>query len=163
MNSSPSSRLADCCVSSIPEAPRDWRVVALALGALPVLRAGLAIAGYQRLHATLRRWPGRVAARAWTVDAAAMRAQTVARAVGTAAVRGPVRATCLPRALLTWWLLRREGIASCLRIGVAREGGVFKAHAWVEHAGRPLGDDPEIARRFLDLDRDFATLAPGAR
>ena len=150
-------------MSNTPEATRDWRLIALSMGVLPLVCAGLRIAGYRRLHAALGRWPDQPAPSAGTAAAAAARAQTVARAVGIAAFRGPVRATCLPRSLLTWWLLRREGIASCLRIGVAREGGAFKAHAWVEHAGRPLGDDPEIARRFRELDRDFATLAPGVR
>ena len=47
------------------------------------------------------------------------------------------RATCLTQALAAQVLLAREGEASKLHIGVARDqrGGV-RAHAWLEHRGR---------------------------
>jgi Transglutaminase-like superfamily len=39
--------------------------------------------------------------------------------------------TCLPRSLTLWWLLRRHGVESELRIGVRSEGERIVAHAWV--------------------------------
>lgn len=48
----------------------------------------------------------------------------------------PVTATCLKKALVLSWLLRKRGIASTLQIGVAHHDGVFAAHAWLEHNGQ---------------------------
>src|SRR5205807_5278478 len=66
--------------------------------------------------------------------------RAIARLVDAAARHGPYRATCLPRALVLWWLLRRRGIMSDLRIGVHKEAGQLTAHAWIELAGAPLND-----------------------
>ena len=68
--------------------------------------------------------------------------------VDVAARHAPVRPTCLTRALVTAWLLRRQGIGTTLRIGVARSAGAFSAHAWLEHDGRVLAgllSDPRHA------------------
>jgi hypothetical protein len=45
------------------------------------------------------------------------------------------RATCLTQALTLRWRLQQLGIGSQLRIGVMREEGIFKAHAWLEVDG----------------------------
>jgi hypothetical protein len=57
-------------------------------------------------------------------------------------------ATCLPQALATRAMLKRRGIVSELRIGVARDTrGDVQAHAWVEVAGRVvIGNLPDLAR-----------------
>jgi drug/metabolite transporter (DMT)-like permease len=78
--------------------------------------------------------------------------------VGIAAGPGTLRASCLRRSLLLWWLLRHDGIEAVLRVGVNRDGGRLQAHAWVEYLGRPLNDVEDIARRFLPFERDFGTL-----
>jgi len=86
---------------------------------------------------------------------ASERARVIARVAGIAAARGPVRATCLRRSLLIWWLLRREGIESALRIGVRHEAGTLQAHAWVEHEGVPFGEMNDPVARYASLDGDF--------
>lgn len=48
--------------------------------------------------------------------------------------------TCLPRSLTLWWLLRRHGVESELRIGVRREGARIVAHAWVVCHGAVAGE-----------------------
>jgi len=58
---------------------------------------------------------------------------------------------CLPQALCLRWLLGRLGIAAELRIGVERRRGDLRAHAWVEHNGRPVGEDFLVADRFAPL------------
>jgi hypothetical protein len=68
----------------------------------------------------------------------------------------PVRAGCLRRALVAWWLLRREGIEVAIRIGVQRERDRLLAHAWIEHQGHPVGEDADVASRFATLEEDFA-------
>lgn len=55
-------------------------------------------------------------------------------------------ALCLPRALAAQTMLRRRGIASRLCLGVAREGGALRAHAWVEVEGRTMVGGAEAAR-----------------
>jgi hypothetical protein len=67
-------------------------------------------------------------------------AEVEAATIGTAvnrAARFVPRATCLPQALATLWLMAGRGQTGCLRIGVKKgEGGTLLAHAWVEHEGR---------------------------
>jgi Transglutaminase-like superfamily len=55
-------------------------------------------------------------------------------------------ALCLSRALAAQTMLRRRGIASQLCLGVAREGGVLTAHAWVEVRGSMVVGGAEAAR-----------------
>lgn len=45
---------------------------------------------------------------------------------------------CLPAALVTGWMLARQGTTATLRVGVARHAGRLTAHAWLEHDGRSL-------------------------
>lgn len=69
------------------------------------------------------------------------RARELALAVRRVAEHGIVRATCLPRALATLWLLQREGaVGASVRVGVRMRDGRFGAHAWVEYAGVQLVD-----------------------
>ena len=54
----------------------------------------------------------------------------------TAAGRHVPGSTCLTEALVGEILLSRRGFPSRLRLGVAREAGELRAHAWVESEGR---------------------------
>ncbi len=45
--------------------------------------------------------------------------------------------TCLPKSLALAWMLRGEGVAAAVRIGVKTAGG-FEAHAWVESEGTAI-------------------------
>ncbi len=58
---------------------------------------------------------------------------------------------CLPKALCLRWLLGRHGMASELRIGVARQEEGLAAHAWVERQGRPVGEPSGVEDRFGPL------------
>ncbi|MCH7896921.1 MAG: lasso peptide biosynthesis B2 protein [candidate division NC10 bacterium] len=44
----------------------------------------------------------------------------------------PGRSSCLRQAAALAWLLHRRGIATSLRIGVAREGDNLLAHSWLQ-------------------------------
>src|SRR5207248_5518581 len=63
--------------------------------------------------------------------------ETVGRLVEIAARRVP-SARCLSIAVVTAWLLARQGTPAILRIGVARHTTDLTAHAWVECDGVPL-------------------------
>lgn len=57
----------------------------------------------------------------------------------------PADARCLVRSLVLVRMLARRGIAGTMVIGVRTEPS-FEAHAWVEHAGRPLLAAGDYAR-----------------
>ena len=79
-------------------------------------------------------------------------AQKVARMVSIAANHSFYSANCLKKSLLTWWLLRRRGIAIELKIGVNKNAGDFNAHAWVECRGHVLIDTTDVGQRFSAFD-----------
>jgi hypothetical protein len=79
-------------------------------------------------------------------------AQAVARIVQYAAAGSPGRPSCLTRSLVLCWMLRRRGLGAHLRIGVARPGGRFAAHAWVEHAGLPLTESQPSGTCYTAFD-----------
>lgn len=118
-----------------------------ALVGLPLVALALRVASLQRVLTTL----------GWSLprslpdddDARACRAASL---VDVAARRGLDPGNCLSRSVTLWWLLRRRGIANTLRIGVRREGPVLLAHAWVEHAGRPLNDSETVCVRYAAFE-----------
>ena len=115
---------------------RAWAhllVADLALLVLPV----------PRVAALLRLVPGR--------RKDGLPAVRLARLVESAARHHLRPMTCLTRSLALQALLRRQGIEADLRIGVRREDGLLRAHAWVEHAGVPVGEREDVDRTFLPL------------
>ena len=108
--------------------PAERRTLAFAWGLLLVAPLLLRIVPLRRLLAVSRRRRG-----------AGLPPETVARLVEIAARRVP-GARCLPVAVVTAWLLAREGTPATLRIGVARHADGLTAHAWLECRGLPLLD-----------------------
>lgn len=66
------------------------------------------------------------------------RARAVSRRIVCWAPKMPFRTTCLVRAMAGWLLLKRRGIASTIRFGVAMEDGKLAAHAWLLLADETL-------------------------
>jgi hypothetical protein len=63
----------------------------------------------------------------------------------------PGDSRCLSRSLVLTAMLARRGIQSSIVIGVRPAPG-FRAHAWVEHRGRPLlAAGPREYRRLVEL------------
>jgi hypothetical protein len=133
----------------------ERRLLVVCLVATPFVAAGLALFGFRRMRAVMERPLPPRSKRYPTAQSAEDRARSAARVVAIAAGRGPVRATCLRQSLLLWWLLRRDGIETVLRVGVNRDHGALNAHAWVECLGRPVNDADDIALRFPAFDQDF--------
>jgi hypothetical protein len=61
--------------------------------------------------------------------------------------------TCLHRSLTLWWLLGRRGFASDFVLGARKRDGRLEAHAWVEHQGAAINDDPAVVGEYLVLSR----------
>lgn len=59
--------------------------------------------------------------------------------------RGMGVGSCLTRSLTIQILLRRWGVDTDLRIGVRKQRGDLRAHAWLEFLGEPLEDAGRVA------------------
>jgi hypothetical protein len=49
--------------------------------------------------------------------------------------------TCLSRSFALRELLHKQGVRTRFRIGVGKNGGELKAHAWLEYNDTPIGED----------------------
>ena len=130
-------------------------VVIGTLALLPLVRISLRARGFRWTTTVLTRHSDRAAIAA-DVD----RARRDAEAVAVVAGRSVVGARCLDRSLVLWFLLRRRGIDADLVIGADRpEAGRLPAHAWVEVAGEPVNDAPDVRERFGSFDLRLPRLA----
>ena len=142
----------------------DRRLLTQAILALPSIRVALALAGSRRCLDTLERLTPRCIEHASSSLEAHRRAARAAWLVQVASRRVPTGANCLARSITLWWLLLRRGVPVEVRIGVRRRGNRLEAHAWVEHLGRVLNDDADIANRFAPFESLEALFPPpGAR
>jgi Transglutaminase-like superfamily len=86
------------------------------------------------------------------------RSEETARLVHLAASSRRLRMNCLRRAVVVWWLLRRQGILCEIHIGVRRLEGRLDGHAWVEHRGRPLHEPTDVAQRYVAFGSDIGQI-----
>lgn len=82
-------------------------------------------------------------------------ARASASIVRSAARWNPMGTTCLTRSLVLCWLLQRQRLVAVLRIGIQRQDGQFRAHAWVEVDDIVITDSPNVAMRFLSFDAEI--------
>ena len=121
---------------------------------LPCVALGVRWFGYNRTRRALARLASLAPGGPATGEAPALQPLVAesAWAVAAAAHHAPFSTTCLQRSLTLWWLLRRQGIDSELRIGVAKAAGEFRAHAWLERDGEVINDDVEVGGRFAAFE-----------
>jgi hypothetical protein len=142
-------------------AAEQW-LLAQALLLLPVNRLSLRLLGFNRWSGILANWaPGTEhptssgpLAEAANATIAAQSRQT-AKIVNWASCYGIFGGNCLQRSLTLWWILRRQGINSGLKIGARLNHGQIEAHAWVECFGAVLNDGEDVASRFPPFNRVF--------
>jgi hypothetical protein len=121
-------KVAEGRMRGLPSRLVAWLMFWLVVPALWLL-------GYRRLVVCL--------ARATLVKRAGrLPATRLAQYVASAAAWHPLRPTCLPRAVVLWWQLRRHGLDGEIRFGARTDQGRFEAHAWVEYQGEALGHPP---------------------
>lgn len=56
---------------------------------------------------------------------------------------------CLEESLCLLWMLKRAGHPATIRVGV--QACPFRAHAWVECDGQPVGEDPFFLRTYAPM------------
>jgi hypothetical protein len=134
---------------ALPAAERRTLVAAATL--LPPLRFALRIVGLQRMQRGIARKPLPQAA-----PLSLQEAQRLGSLVNSASHHSLGPANCLTRSVYLWWLLRRRGVDCQLRIGVRRVQGRLDGHAWVEFAGIPINDRPDVSADFAAFDRPIS-------
>ena len=132
----------------------EKRTLLAAMAWLPLFFFGLHILGLRRFQDLLQHDRPSVES-ALTQDEIVR----IATLVNIAARRASIPATCLTRSLLLRWMLQRRGVVSQLRIGVRLNQGTLDAHAWVEFAGVPINDRPDVGVQFAPFAE---ILPPGA-
>lgn len=138
----------------------ERRLFLLALILQPVLVLALRIWGFKSVHHFLRRTspPPSPPALQLPIALTPGELRRIAHLVDIAADRVPVRVPCLTRSLTLWWLLRRRGIESDLRIGVRKSNGEFASHAWLECAGMLINDSPHSIQNFMVFAHSFTSI-----
>jgi len=111
---------------------------------LPLTTMALRLITFQRLYRVLTR-AGRPAI-VRDASSSALVVAEVARAVGGASRHVPLGGACLQRSVVLWWLLRRRGVDSQIKLGARKADGRLLAHAWVEIDGQPVEADDRDAR-----------------
>jgi hypothetical protein len=124
---------------------------------LPLVTLLLGTIGLARCWTLLQRLAGGRAAGA-AQDDSVWRGRTV-QMVDLAARHLPWQPSCLPRSLVLWFLLRRQGVPAELRIGVQKSAQQLKAHAWIEVDRQVVNDTPDIAAEY----RPFENIATAMR
>jgi hypothetical protein len=91
---------------------------------------------FRRLHRIVRNWnvSGKNLSTGLT--------DRVCSAVNHACIWYPKRALCLQRSAVTTCLLRDGGVKAQMVVGAQKLP--FKAHAWVEVAGRPVNERTDV-------------------
>jgi hypothetical protein len=136
----------------LPGPDRLLFVQALAMVSLTGL--ALRCLGFRRWHATLARLtPAAPPRRTHDPSQLVREARRLTALLHVACLRAPSTPTCLHRSLTLWWLLRRRGLASDLRIGVRKAGNRLEAHAWVESQNRVLNDRDDVHLTYTPFDR----------
>lgn len=122
---------------------------------LPLVRLSLRLRGYGKTFASLQK---RVPIHTKSMEnrpEPQEAVQTTCRMVRTAQRYSLATYTCLEESLTLWYLLHKQGIAACLRIGVRKENGKFEAHAWVEYGGEALNQDEAMHRHYAAFEQDL--------
>lgn len=137
---------------------REQRLLLQARCWLPLMHGDVRWIGFKQLCRLLTRW----SAQGTSLPQAEQGRLTISQgeqALHRAVQHGLYSGNCLSRSLMLWWLLRRQGVDSALRIGVRTVDGQFQAHAWIEYQGQPLHEIQDVHQHYTAFhDELFTTL-----
>ena len=133
-------------VRKLSTLPSGERALALqALGTLSAVRLILWMLPFRQVRAVVDHWASTA-----TTNPNLAFAQAVRRAVDRAA-RTLSGSDCLPQALTAEVMLRRAGLPARVSIGVASDGQLLTAHAWVESEDFLVTGDSTDINQFRTL------------
>jgi len=135
-----------------PEARKTFRRAAMLL---PVVKASLRLRGFKKTRESLEKHQVRGSAEPLQAGASREAVLGISRMVRAAAHYGHVRTSCLEESLTLWHLLRKQGYAAKLRIGVRKTAEKIEAHAWVEHEGAALNQAEQMHRHYAAFESEF--------
>jgi hypothetical protein len=135
--------------------PASRRVLRRAAILLPLVRWSLRLRGYGKTFTSLQNRARFQAKAAGTPPESREEVQVACRMVRAALRYSFAQYTCLEESLTLWYLLRKQGISACLRIGVRKENEQFEAHAWVELRGEALNQPEELHRHYAAFEEDL--------
>src|ERR1043166_1115859 len=137
--------------------PPDRACLVRALRLLPLVRVRVWLLGARRTQAWLA---GGETVSMPTGTAGEKQMWQIVRMVRVARRYHRFWTNCLSHSLTLWALLRREGVATEVRVGTRRRGGRLEAHAWVEWEGRPLTDPDDDTGNFEAFERPLIARSP---
>jgi hypothetical protein len=111
--------------------------------------------GYAKTFASLQKRVPPASKEAGNRPGEGEKVQSACRMVIAALHYSLLQYTCLEESLTLWYLLREQGIAARLRVGVRKENQKFEAHAWVEHRGEALNQDEAMHRHYAAFEQDL--------
>lgn len=129
----------------------DRALVIRAMFLLPIVATSLKTVGVRRTQSWLTR--NFLSPTVPLTEQTRANVRRAAQMVAVACRRSPLHGSCLPRTIVLWSLLRRQGIATDVRIGTRSSHGEFQAHAWLEWNGEVLNDTAEVATQYLPFKR----------
>jgi hypothetical protein len=127
---------------------------------LPFISVSLRLRGFRATQSSLQK---RLPRAQTAIPDQSSRTQTESTALTARMVRSAAHRTwgspaCLEQSLALWWLLRRQGIESRVRIGTRKTDQKFEAHAWVECDGAALNEAEEPHQHYAAFDEAFPVL-----
>ncbi len=131
-----------------------WAFAAAVL-LVPTIRLAVRVRGFGPAFGALERRSDGDAA-AFDVE----RARQVGRAVNLVADRPVIGGSCLPRSMVTWFLLRRLGADAVLVLGADRGADGVSAHAWVELHHAVVNDRTDVRAQFGSFELPQRRLRP---
>ena len=138
--------------------PASRRMFRRAAILLPWLRWSLRLRGYSKTFASLHKRVPPAAKETENRPGEPEEVRAACRMVIAALRYSLLQYTCLEESLTLWYLLRKQGIAACLRIGVRKENEKFEAHAWVEVDAAVLNDASAEHLHFTPFDGPISPL-----
>ena len=129
-------------------------IVARAFVDLMVFELALRAVGLERVSRFIKPAVGSAERRLHPAEL--LRIQEYVRWIDAVARRQFVPAYCLCRSLVLHHWLRKMGLPSELRIGIRKELGSLKAHAWIELGGEIVNDRWDDVAAYTPLSKAHA-------
>ena len=124
----------------------DWFTLTEAWWRLIFFHFALFVTSYDRLDNSTRAADS--STRRETRAQAGAEAERLHKLIHYAAQIHLIPMTCLVKSLTLKKMLSKQNIPAQIRIGVHKDQGILRAHAWVEVGKTPIGEADNVAEKF---------------